>query len=165
MHVSGTCTCALGVSARMCASKLVHTHPAVCSPRSVCAHACQCVVCYAQCVSVHGLCLHVCMCDCARVCMRHWSVHVGAGGSVGSAITCQAQAPSSPFAEVAPAPESPHVAQGLSLSWGRGRGGEGTAQGPPPPGWHPPSAKSVESDTVATGVKSPPPTRCSQADC
>lgn len=163
MHVSvvhvrvpwGKCT-------YVCKQARAHTPCSVLTER-VCPCVPVCCVCYAQCVSVHGLCLHVCMCDCARVCMRHWSVCTWGGWECGQRYhLSEPRHPAAPFAEGCPCSRKPHVAQGLSLSWGRGRGGEGAQlRARPHPAGTPPSAKSVESDTVATGVKSPPPTRCS----
>ena len=155
------CTClwytyvCLGVSARMCASKVVHAQPAVCS-RDGCAHACKrACVCCARCVSVHGVCLRVCVCDCAHVCVRHWSVCTAS-----TCLSSGTQQP--PSLRDSPAPGSPTWHRCCPRRGDEAGAARGHSSGPAPTRLAPPpSAKSVEPYPVATRVKSPPPARCS----
>ena len=155
------CTClwytyvCLGVSARMCASKVVHAQPAVCS-RDGCAHACKrACVCCARCVSVHGVCLCVCVCDCAHVCVRHWSVCTAS-----TCLSSGTQQP--PSLRDSPAPGSPTWHRCCPRRGDEAGAARGHSSGPAPTRLAPPpSAKSVEPYPVATRVKSPPPARCS----
>ena len=162
------CTClwymyvCLGVSALMCASKVMHAQPAVCS-RDGCAHVCKCAcVCCVQCVSVHGVCLRVCVYDCACVC-ETLECGCGEGESVGTASTCLSSGTQQPPSlRDSPAPGSPTWHRGCPRRGDEVGAARGHSSGPAPTRLAPPpSAKSVEPDPVATGVKSPPPARCS----